>query len=72
MKTGVPVVRDGEVIANGNKRTLWVDVKVNENATVMRDVKEKFLKFYSVNQGNYEVAKHFVANPLAITIDASR
>ena len=62
-KTGVPVVKDGEIVSNGNKRTLWVDVKVNENPQVVRDVQDKFLKFYSVNQGNYEVQGHLYPEP---------
>ena len=70
-KTGVPVVKDGEIISNGNKRTLWVDVKVNENPQVVRDVQDKFLKFYSVNQGNYEVQGHYAPNPRVIEVDAT-
>jgi formylmethanofuran dehydrogenase subunit A len=70
-KTGVPVVKDGEIISNGNKRTLWVDVKVNENPQVIRDVQDKFLKFYSVNQGNYEVQGHYAPNPRVIEVDAT-
>ncbi|HOT94056.1 MAG TPA: formylmethanofuran dehydrogenase subunit A [Methanoregulaceae archaeon] len=73
VKTGVPVVEDGRVINNGNKRTLWVDAKVNENAQVMRDVEEKFLKFYSVNLNNYEVqGHHYIPNPFAIEVDATQ
>jgi formylmethanofuran dehydrogenase subunit A len=70
-KTGVPVVKDGEIISNGNKRTLWVNVKVNENPQVVRDVQDKFLKFYSVNQGNYEVQGHYTPNPRVIEVDAT-
>jgi formylmethanofuran dehydrogenase subunit A len=70
-KTGVPVVKEGEIISNGNKRTLWVNVKVNENPQVIRDVQDKFLKFYSVNQGNYEVQGHYTPNPRVIEVDAT-
>ncbi|KAF5069390.1 Formyltransferase/hydrolase complex Fhc subunit A [anaerobic digester metagenome] len=73
VKTGVPVVVDGRVVNNGNKRTLWVDAKVNENAQVMRDIEEKFLKFYSVNLNNYEVqGHHYIPNPYAIEVDATQ
>jgi len=71
-KTGAPIVMDRKFVSEGRKRTLWVDAKVNENAQVMRDVKEKFLKFYTVTEKNYEVAgKHFIPNPLAIEVDAT-
>jgi formylmethanofuran dehydrogenase subunit A len=71
-KTGVPIIMDRKFVSEGKKRTLWVDAKVNENPQVMRDVKEKFLKYYTVTQANYEVAgKHFIPNPLAIEVDAT-
>lgn len=73
IKTGVPVVENGVVINNGNKRTLWVDAKVNENPQVKRDVEEKFLKYYSVNLNNYEVkGHHYIPNPYAIEVDATQ
>jgi formylmethanofuran dehydrogenase subunit A len=70
-KTGVPVVKDGEIISNGNKRTIWVNPTVNDNPQVVRDVQDKFLKFYSVNQGNYEVQSHYAPNPRIIEVDAT-
>ena len=71
-KTGVPIIMDRKFVSEGKKRTLWVDAKVNENPQVMRDVKEKFLKYYTVTQNNYEVAgKHFIPNPYAIEVDAT-
>jgi formylmethanofuran dehydrogenase subunit A len=73
MKTGVPVVIDGEIVSNGNKRTIWVDTRVNENPQVMRDIRDKFLKYYSVTQGNYDVTRHFLSeNPRVIEVDATR
>ncbi|MCE5298519.1 MAG: formylmethanofuran dehydrogenase subunit A, partial [Methanoregulaceae archaeon] len=66
-------VIDGEIVSNGNKRTIWVDAKVNENPQVRRDIRDKFLKYYSVTQGNYDVTKHFLsANPRVIEVDATR
>jgi formylmethanofuran dehydrogenase subunit A len=71
MKTGTPVVVNGEIVSNGNKRTIWVHAKVNENPQVMRDIRDKFLRYYSVTQANYDVAKHFVPNPHVIEVDAT-
>ncbi|MCC7469273.1 MAG: hypothetical protein IT504_08800, partial [Burkholderiaceae bacterium] len=54
-------------------RTIWVDAKVNENPQVMRDIKDKFLRYYSVTLGNYDVTKHFLSvNPRVIEVDATR
>jgi len=72
MKAGTPVVVDGEIVSNGNKRTLWVDAKTSENPQVMRDIRDKFLKYYSVNMNNYDVAGHFLTNPRVIEVDAAR
>ena len=72
MKAGTPVVIDGEIVSHGNKRTLWVDAKTSENPQVMRDIRDKFLKYYSVNMNNYDVAGHFLTNPRVIEVDAAR
>ena len=70
-KSGTLVVENGEIVSNGNKRTLWVDAKVPENKQVERDVQMKFLKYYSVNLNNYEVTDHFVPNPYVIEVDSN-
>ena len=69
-KNGVLVSQDGTIVGSTPKRTYWVDVKVPENKQVERDVQMKFLKYYSVNLGNYEVTNHYVPNPEVIHIDA--
>lgn len=72
-KGGEVVVKDGEVVSNGNKKTLWVDVKVNDNPQVRRDVTEKFLRYYTVTEANYEVnEKMFMKNPYRIEVDATQ
>jgi formylmethanofuran dehydrogenase subunit A len=72
-KSGVEVVVNGEVVNNGNKRTLWVDAKTKENPQVVRDIQDKFLKFYSMTKANYEaLGHHFVPNPFAIEVDATQ
>jgi formylmethanofuran dehydrogenase subunit A len=71
-KSGVQVVSNGEIVSNGNKRTLWVNVKVKDNPQVMRDISEKFIKYYSMTQNNYEaLGHHFVPNPYALEVDAT-
>ena len=70
-KSGTLVADHGEIVSNGNKRTLWVDAKVPSNAQLERDVKMKFLKYYSINQNNYEVSDHYVPNPYVIEVDTN-
>ncbi len=71
IKSGTLVVDHGEIVSNGNKRTLWVDAKVPVNSQVERDVQMKFLKYYSVNLNNYEVSDHYVPNPYVIEVDTN-
>jgi formylmethanofuran dehydrogenase subunit A len=71
-KSGTEVVLNGEIVSSGHKRTLWVNAKVRENPQVMRDIDEKFIKYYSMTRANYEaLGHHFVPNPYAIEVDAT-
>ena len=72
-KTGVHIINNHEIVSNGNKRTLWVNARVHENPQVMRDVREKFLRYYTVTLNNYEVrGHHYVPNPYVIEVDATQ
>jgi formylmethanofuran dehydrogenase subunit A len=71
-KSGVQVISDHEIASNGNKRTLWVNARANENPQVMRDIKEKFLRYYTVTLNNYEVTGHYLRNPHVIEVDATQ
>ncbi|HZD42801.1 MAG TPA: formylmethanofuran dehydrogenase subunit A, partial [Methanomicrobiales archaeon] len=71
-KTGVQIIKDGEIVSNGHKRTLWVNAKMEESPQVIRDIKEKFLKYYTVSERNYEVeGRSYIPNPLEIDVEAS-
>ena len=69
-KDGVKVVEDGVVLDADPvvKKTYWVDAKVPENKQVMHDITEKFLKYYSVNLGNYEVVDHYAPHQEIIEV----
>ncbi|HJJ28528.1 MAG TPA: formylmethanofuran dehydrogenase subunit A [Methanocorpusculum sp.] len=71
IKDGVKVVEDGVVLeANPvTKETYWVDCKIPETKQVLHDINEKFLKYYSVNLGNYDVIHHYVPHPHVIEIE---
>ncbi len=71
-KDGKICVRDGVVVDPGMKHTFWVDVKVKENKQVMHDVREKFLKYYSVNEGNYLVPESYAPHQHVIALDATQ
>jgi formylmethanofuran dehydrogenase subunit A len=73
IKGGEMVVRDGEIVSNGKKRTFWVDCKTSENPQVVRDISEKFKRYYTVTERNYEVyAHHYMPNPYVIEVDATQ
>ena len=66
-------MQNGEIVSNGHKRTLWGNAKVKDNPQVMRDINEKFLKYYSITQNNYEaLGHHFVPNPYTLEVDATQ
>lgn len=72
LKDGKICVRDGVVVDHGMKHTFWVDVKVKDNKQVMHDIKEKFLKYYSVNEGNYPVPDSYAPHQHVIALDATQ
>jgi formylmethanofuran dehydrogenase subunit A len=38
----------------------------------MRDIHDKFIKYYTVNEGNYEVVgHHYIPNPFAIEVEGA-
>ena len=69
IKSGDIVVKDGDIVSHGNKRTFWVNARVKENPQVIRDIHEKFLKEYTVGLGNYTVWDCLAPNPYVIDID---
>jgi formylmethanofuran dehydrogenase subunit A len=70
IKSGEIVVKDGEVVSNGHKKTVWVNVKMPENAQVTRDVGEAFHKgTYTVDIRNYPVRDYLAPHPFVIDVD---
>ncbi|MGB7788645.1 formylmethanofuran dehydrogenase subunit A [Methanoregula sp.] len=71
-KDGKICVEDGKVVDMGHKKTFWVDAKVNENKQVLHDIKEKFLRYYSVNENNYPVPESYAPHQHIIAVDATQ
>ncbi len=72
IKGGEMIIKDGEFVSNGNKRSFWVDVKMDENPQLKHDIAEKFKRYYTVTENNYEVyAHHYVPNPYVIEVNAT-
>jgi formylmethanofuran dehydrogenase subunit A len=69
-KDGKICVEEGKIVDMGHKQTFWVDAKVNENKQVMHDIKEKFLKYYSLNENNYPVPESYAPHQHILTVDA--
>jgi formylmethanofuran dehydrogenase subunit A len=70
IKDGILTVKDGMIVNEPEKRTIWVDVKVPENPQVERDIHQTFLRHYTVNLDNYHVFEEHVHNPRVIEINA--
>jgi len=71
LKEGHIVVQDGTIAHEPHKYTLWTKVTMPDNAQVMRDIKEKFTKSYTVNLENYAVFDEHVHNPRAIEVEVA-
>ncbi len=71
IKDGEVCVIDGQVVAEPAKCTIYTNVKMNENAQVMHDIKEKFLRNYTVNLDNYAVFDEHVHNPRPIDVEVA-
>ncbi len=70
IRGGEVVVRDGEVLGHGHKKTVWVNVKMPENPQVTRDVSEAFHKgTYTVDISNYPVRDYLAPHPFVIDVD---
>ncbi len=69
IKEGQIVVQDGEIVAEPQGHTIWTKVTMPENTQVIRDIKEKFTKSYTVNLENYAVFDDHVYNPRAIEVN---
>jgi formylmethanofuran dehydrogenase, subunit A (EC 1.2.99.5) len=71
-KDGKICVEDGTIVDMGKKHTFWVDVNVPENKQVMHDIREKFLRYYSLTEANYPVPESYAPHQHIISVDASQ
>ncbi|ABS55990.1 Amidohydrolase 3 [Methanoregula boonei 6A8] len=70
VKSGEIVVKDGEVLSHGHKKTVWVNPKMKENPQVKRDIAESFNKgYYTVGLTNYPVREYLAPHPFVIDVD---
>ncbi|AAB99171.1 formylmethanofuran dehydrogenase, subunit A (tungsten) (fwdA) [Methanocaldococcus jannaschii DSM 2661] len=73
LKGGEVVVKDGNVVKEVFGDTIYVDVQVGEDLMneVLKDVGEKFRRYYSVNLENYPVSDEYANSWRVIKIDAT-
>ena len=69
VKSGEIVVKDGEVLGHGHKKTVWVNVNMPENPQVKRDITQSFTKDYTVQLENYSVRDYLAPHPFVINVD---
>jgi len=73
LKRGEIVVKDGNIVKEVFGDTIYVDVQVGEDLMkeVMKDIEEKFRRYYSVNLENYPVSDEYANSWRVIKIDAT-
>ena len=70
IKGGEVIVRDGEVVSHGHKKTIWVKVKLPENPQVTRDVSQAFHQgTYTVDIRNYPVREYLAPHQSVIDVN---
>jgi formylmethanofuran dehydrogenase subunit A len=69
IKSGEIVVKDGDVLGHGHKKTVWVNVNMPENPQVKRDIAQSFTKDYTVQLENYSVKDYLAPHPFVINVD---
>lgn len=73
IKDGEVVAKDGEVVKEMVGRTHWVDVRVPEavEKEILREIADKFTKFYTISISNYPVEPEYVPRPETLVVDAT-
>ncbi|WP_292460845.1 tungsten-dependent formylmethanofuran dehydrogenase subunit FwdA [Methanothermococcus sp.] len=73
LKGGELVVKAGNVVKEVYGNTIYINAKVDEalEEELMKDLRTKFKKYYSVNIDNYPVSDHYANSWKAINIDAT-
>ncbi|XRP96688.1 tungsten-dependent formylmethanofuran dehydrogenase subunit FwdA [Methanocaldococcus sp. 16A] len=73
LKRGEVVVKNGNVVKEVFGDTIYVDVKVDESLEqeIMKDLREKFTKYYSINLESYPVSDEYANSWKVIKIDAT-
>ncbi|MDK2790724.1 MAG: formylmethanofuran dehydrogenase subunit [Methanothermococcus sp.] len=73
LKDGEVVVKDGSVVKEVYGDTIYVDVKLDEGLEeeLMKDLRLKFKKCYSINLENYPVQDEYANSWKVINIDAT-
>ncbi len=69
IKSGEIVVKDGEILGHGHKKTVWVNAKMKEIPQVTRDITQSFTKDYTVGLDNYPVRDYLAPHPFVIDVD---
>lgn len=74
IKHGRVVARDGEVIADGDRITWWVNPRVPDNMRI--DLDKEFIstfdRYYTVRMSNYPVQDSYVRHGVCITTEATQ
>lgn len=69
VKEGEIVVRDGKIIGEPGKHTVFTSVRTPENPQVMHDITDRFASDYTINLENYQVSRSQVINPRPIRVE---
>lgn len=71
VKSGCPVVRDGQILRHVDGNTIWLDVQVSEPAKITTKMKKTFKEYWTIEPENYPVDEHYLkfSQPISIKAD---
>jgi formylmethanofuran dehydrogenase subunit A len=70
IKGGTVVVKNGKIVKVIDGKTMWANVKTDEQAEVEESMKRKFKEYYSIEYDNYPVSDHYLKVSESIPIKA--
>jgi formylmethanofuran dehydrogenase subunit A len=72
VKGGTVVARDGEILLNRHKATIWVKPKVSANHQIEHDEDfvRNFERYYTVRMSNYPVSETYLPNGACVETEA--
>jgi formylmethanofuran dehydrogenase subunit A len=69
IKSGVVVVKDGELVNDVWGRTFWVDARHKTSTEIIEADLEEYFNYYTVERNNYGIEERWLRKPVRIEVN---